>query len=133
MRPYKNWPVVRWMREHRFAVDVMIAVGIAAFSLVVHFTQHTVDGYEYRHPTVWTVPLVFAASVPLIWRRTHAIPVAFAVFGLQALIEILEVNGPSWIPVAFAFYALGFSSVAVGLRTDRRRVCLPGARSVRGP
>jgi signal transduction histidine kinase len=107
MRPFREWPVVGWMRQHRFAVDVMIALAIATFSLIIHFAQHTVDGYEYRYPTFWTVPLVFAASVPLIWRRTHAIPVAFAIFGLQAIIEVVEVNGPSWIPVAFAFYALG--------------------------
>ena len=99
--------MVRWMRDHRFAVDVVIALGIATFGLIVHFAQETVDGYVYREPTFWTVPLVFCVAVPLVWRRTHAIPVAFAVFGVQALLEVLEINGPSWIAVAFAFYALG--------------------------
>ncbi len=42
-----------------------------------------------------------------MWRRSGAIAVACATFGIQALLEILEINGPSWIPVAFAFYALG--------------------------
>ena len=42
----------------------------------------------------------------------RAIATAFLVFGLQAVIEVLDINGPSWIPMAFAFYALG--SYAVG-------------------
>ena len=112
MRPFKQWPVVRWMREHRFVVDVAIALVIATVSVIIHFNQRTVDGYTYRDPTVWTVPLVFASAIPLIWRRTHAIATAYAVFALQALIEVLEINGPSWVPMAFAFYALG--SWAVG-------------------
>lgn len=95
------------MRQHRFAVDVVIALGIATFGLVIHLTQESVDGYVYHDPTWWTVPLVILAAVPLVWRRSHAIAVAFGAFGIQAVLEIFEINGPSWIPVAFAFYALG--------------------------
>jgi signal transduction histidine kinase len=107
MRPFKEWPTVRWLREHRAVVDVAIALIIAAVSTIIHFAQDEVDGYVYRDPTWWTVPLVAAAALPLIWRRSHAILTAFVVFALQAGIELLEINGPSWIPMAFAFYALG--------------------------
>ena len=117
MRPYKNWPVVRWLRGHPRLVDVALAVVVAAVSVGVHFGQREINGYAYRDPTVWTVVLVVAACVPMVWRRVHAIPAAFAALALQFPLDQLKINGTSWVAIVFTVYAVG--SYASGERRVR--------------
>lgn len=110
MRPYKDWPAVRWARKHRFTVDATIAVVLVAISIVVHVVQREVDDRSYVDPSPWTVALVILACAPLAWRRKRPIPSALAIVGLQIVLEFAEINGPAWVPTFFAFYSLGACS-----------------------
>lgn len=105
--PWRQWRFVRWLRDHAFLVDSVVAAGLATLALVAHFVQDEVDGRQYRDPTWWTVPLVVVACVPLAWRRRRTILAAYLIVGMQLFIELIEINGPGWIGVAIIVFALG--------------------------
>lgn len=107
MRPFHDWPVVRWARQHRFSVDAGIAAVLAVFSVIVHFNQRSVESIDFRDPAWWTVPLVAAACAPIAWRRIHAIPSACVVVTLQVILEVSRINGTGWLPTFLALYSLG--------------------------
>ena len=109
MRPYNDWRVVRWAREHRFAVDAGIAATFVVFALLVHFHQRTTESpyYDFREPTPWTVALISVMCGALAWRRLKPIGSAVAIVVLQVTLELLEINGPVWVPCFVALYSLG--------------------------
>ena len=108
--PWRQWRLVRWLREHAFLVDCAIAGGVMAISLVTHFLQDEIDGRTFRDPAWWTVALVVLASVPLAWRRRNTIASAILTVGLQLTVDLLDINGPAWFGVALSLYALGSHS-----------------------
>ena len=105
------------MREHPRHIDVGLALVVAAISVGVHLGQSEINGYEYHDPKAWTVVLVVAACVPMIWRRVRAIPAAFGAVALQFPLDQMKINGTSWVAVMFAIYAVG--SYASGERRVR--------------
>ncbi len=106
---------IRWVREHPFAADTILAVVLTATALVLHASAPSFDFDEpVRDPTWWTVLLVVAATLPVMYRRRHPIAALAAVLTGQIACEVYEIVGPSWLAVLVAIYSLG-------AHTDGRR------------
>jgi len=110
VRPYREWPAVRWGRAHAFIVDIGFAGVLVAFSIVVHFHQRSTPLVDFRDPAWWTIALGVTACLPIAWRRSHPIPAVVAAVGFQILLESLRINGPGWLPVYVAIYSVGAHS-----------------------
>ena len=65
--------VVRWVREHPFTSDALLALGVAALSLPGPWITRV--GVHYRSPDAWDVLLVLASSLPLAFRRRAPVTV----------------------------------------------------------
>jgi len=128
MRPFKDWPAVRWAREHRFTVDAGIASAFLVFGLLVHFHQRHSDIFDFRDPSPLTIALIVATCAPIAWRRARPAEAAVAVIFAQIISELFEVNGSVWLPCFVAMYALG--AHASGRRRVGALVAITGATTL---
>lgn len=97
----------RWTAAHPAAMDVALAVALAALSLFVHATASESEFQTFRSPSWWTVLLTLATIAPLAVRRRHPEVAAVVVVTLQAAAELMEINATMWIPNLVAAYSLG--------------------------
>ena len=102
---------IAWLRRHPTAADALLAAFVSAVSVSIHLVGTGLDEvFEIRDPTWWTVLLVLAATVPLMWRRTHPMATASAIVIVQCLLEVLQIEGTGWISLVIAIYSLGAHS-----------------------
>ena len=99
--------VVRWLRDHPFAADALLAGAVTIMGLIAHLVGTGLgDALDVRDPAWWTVLLVVAASAPVAWRRAAPIVSAFAVVLAQSAMEVFGVEGTAWLGVLIAIYSL---------------------------
>src|SRR5262245_1131758 len=77
--------VAQALREHPFAIDAALAVGLAV--LVV---SEVLTSREYLTGSTWVyVPVALLMTLPLAWRRRSSLPVAVVVMGAFAAQSVL--------------------------------------------
>ncbi len=107
--------LLRWIREHPLAADTMLAVALMVLALVIHYTDVRLDSEQpVREPTWWTPLFVILPTLPVMFRRRWPIATLAVVFVAQAIAEMLDVVGSTWLAVIVATYS-------VGAHTDGRR------------
>jgi signal transduction histidine kinase len=105
----------RWLREHPLAADTIVAVALTALAIVVHVTVDESDQTgPVREPSWWTLLLVVASSMPIMFRRVRPTATLLVLVFFQVLIDIYNVFAASWVAVIVAVYS-------VGAHTDGRR------------
>ena len=107
MAPAPDWQLRRLAHAHPFAVDAASAALVTMIGLVVHFYQQEWQEMGFREPRWWTVLLVAVACAPVAWRRRRPIAALPAALALQVLVDVLLINGPSWIAVGVTTYSIG--------------------------
>ena len=85
-------------------------------SVVVHFTVHRDD---ITGPSALGVLLIAGSTLPLTWRRSRPVTIAFVCVLSQASLEALNMIGPGWLGVMLAAYS-------VGAYSSGRRVLIGG-------
>lgn len=102
---------ITWLKHHPNAADVLLAAFVSAVSLSIHLIGTGLDEiYEISEPSWWTVLLVLAATVPLVWRRRRPITAAAVIVVVLCLLEVLRIEGTGWISLVVAIYSLGAHS-----------------------
>lgn len=95
---------IRWLRDHPVGADWLLAVALAAMSVVLHLTYResgTADS------SVLGAVLSVGATLPLGWRRRSPAIVLLIVALCQMWIEAMDAAGPGWMGVLIAAYTLG--------------------------
>jgi signal transduction histidine kinase len=78
--------LVRWLREHPFGADSLLAALLTAIAIPGIWVDVRIEGFEFRDPDGWAVVLVLAQTVPLAWRRKYPLLV-LPVVGIATLIQ----------------------------------------------
>ncbi|MGH9224003.1 MAG: sensor histidine kinase [Acidimicrobiales bacterium] len=73
---------VRWVKEHPFGADGLLAALVTAISLPGPWI--TREGFDFREPDGFALFLVLLSSVPLAWRRRHS----FTIFNLVLVASV---------------------------------------------
>jgi signal transduction histidine kinase len=98
----------RWLREHPFGADSILAALLTALALAIHATTTAVQDTEPAHPvTWWTVVLVVLSTLPIAFRRRNPIWTLTVVLTAQLACEGLHIRGPSWLAVLVGVYSVG--------------------------
>ena len=93
----------------------MLAVALMVLAIVIHFSDVRLDTEQpVREPTWWTPLFVILSTLPVMFRRRWPIVTLGVVFIAQALAEMLDIVGSTWLAVLVATYS-------VGAHTDGRR------------
>ena len=93
----------------------MLAVALMVLALVIHFSDVRLDSQEpLREPTWWTPLFVILPTLPVMFRRRWPIATLAVVLITQAVAEMLDIVGSTWLAVLVATYS-------VGAHTDGRR------------
>lgn len=95
---------IRWLREHPARADALLAVVVAACSVLLHLTIRDPD---YADPSAMGVVLVVAATLPLAWRRRAPGIVLGGVLVFQFALEANSWLGTGWINMLIAAYTVG--------------------------
>ena len=104
---------VRWLKEHPFPADALLAGLVTALSLPGPWITRA--GVDYRRPDVWAVALVLLSSVPLAWRRRAPLPVLVVVLATSVAGAAARYNSSAGgLAVLVALYT-------VAAHCDRRR------------
>jgi signal transduction histidine kinase len=99
---------VRWIRDHPFPADAALAAVLLGLGLVLHATSPQLDiQTPVREPAWWTVLLVVAATLPIMFRRRNPVWALAAVLTGQIACEWNRVVGPGWLAVLIGVYSLG--------------------------
>lgn len=97
---------IRWLREHAFAADLLLALIITGVAVAMHWAEaHDLE--DAASPSWWGTILVVAASLPIAFRRIAPIAVALGIVLVQVVSEGVGVQGSGWVGLMIAVYSLG--------------------------
>src|SRR5688572_30234107 len=96
------------MKAHPMVGDSLLAALIAMFDLLLYLARAVGGPSEAPKPAVWyiTLPLIFAAVAPIVFRRRFPITAAYVALGVGVAHSLLEIGIASMITGCIALYTL---------------------------
>ncbi len=106
-------PIV-WLRTHPRGADALLAMLIVAAALASHLSGMTsVNDPNQPDTAWWTVLLVLCGTVPVYWRRTHALIVGLAVVSAETAGLFIGLAGSPFLGSVIAVYSIGAHTVGI--------------------
>jgi signal transduction histidine kinase len=107
---------VRWLREHPFAADTLLAALVTAILVPASIFASTKQGdVVFRHHNAFSIGLSALGAVPIAWRRRSPLAVLVVAGAAAVVYEACGFpDGPNAVPVLIALYS-------VAAHCDRRQ------------
>lgn len=91
------------LRRNPRRVDAVLAAVLGGLSILFSVTTHIKDG---PRPGVASIALILLATIPLVWRRRHPIPVLGVVIVAEFVQAGLNYQGTGWVALIVAAYSM---------------------------